>query len=177
MLVGVKNQLNISSTKEMQISKRTKLKIKEFEKSLIKNKDAVRLSPSIFDNYDLSKALQIQYTGSINASKMNVTFEKVSKIFANEYHITGFTQAGTNICDFKGTINIEHYFKLDDDEHGVLTATFNLKENENQKSSGYFSGTLISNWFISESVLQIDSTKFIGDWTSYTTNATKYVQW
>jgi hypothetical protein len=177
MLEGVRNQLNISSINEMNNSKRTELQIAEMEKSLIKDKDAVLLPPSKFDNYDLSEALQIQYTGTINASKMNVTFEKVSKIFANEYHITGFTQAGSNICDFKGTINIEHYFKLDDDEHGVLTATFNLKENENQKSSGYFYGMLISNWTVSDRVLQTDSTKFIGDWTSYTTNAKKSVQW
>lgn len=119
-----------------------------------------------------------------------------------QYNVAGKSMVKNNICDFSGTIRIsqiqevkELHFGVDriyaDSgiiAQGVVFATYEFREDSTQNYSGYFSGELISKWYLDQmDQIRYDDIQsmadgymnnaFIGNWTSYSTRKSKACNW
>ncbi|RJE72659.1 hypothetical protein [Reichenbachiella sp. MSK19-1] len=108
----------------------------------------------------------------------------------------------SNICDFEGQFVINAYQEFTRDYHegadyvlnpkifrtGVITGTYELKEDPEQKFAGTFKGVFTSSFYIDEQgnidygVARIFSDNFInnqfeGTWTPYNSNSSKVCNW
>ncbi|MEO0685646.1 MAG: hypothetical protein AAFY76_11540 [Cyanobacteria bacterium J06649_11] len=119
-----------------------------------------------------------------------------------EYLVVGKSMVKNNICDFKGVIRLEKvqlaeelYHGVDDEmadagitQQGVLIASYDFVENQEQSHPGRFKGSLYSKWYrLANGVVQYDdlasisdeymNNAFVGTWSSYHGNITKICNW
>lgn len=119
-----------------------------------------------------------------------------------EYYVTGKSCVKNTICDFDGVITLaeikevkELHYGVDDEYankeiklQGILTASYEFKENPNEKHSGVFKGKLYTKWYLnSENKIEYDNIEFIADgylnnafvgtWTNYGTGSKKICNW
>ncbi|GHU39985.1 hypothetical protein AGMMS50289_00800 [Betaproteobacteria bacterium] len=140
------------------------------------------------------------YTGH-HYQRMTMTFERVNKLSATEYAVSGFSRVNHHVCDFKGIFRIfeqgqyQEFSRGVDDafvgkvkSQGYVLAEFLLEEDATQKGSGVFRGVLRTGWYVNmkdEFLLDgIDSysdrwsnNQFYGEWTSHKGGAPKPVAW
>jgi hypothetical protein len=120
----------------------------------------------------------------------------------NQYFVSGKSNVKGVIWDFSGTINLreikevsEWHFGVDDQHKnkgikamGILIASYEFKENEDQKLSGIFEGKLYSKWYLdAENKIRYDdigsvadgymNNAFVGIWRSYSTQPQKKCNW
>jgi hypothetical protein len=190
---------------EKGISAGTQTKIEKWKKEIYKEFPSKRLSPDNFRKYDFSllwvNEYNFCYIGT-NFQRMYMTFQKVSKVSDKEYCVSGFSSVKNNYCDFSGTFKILEYNQLkkfqeiDDSDSEIedkyvknqcyLFAEFSLSEDENQKSSGHFSGILFTKFWIdnNDAVHLLDvmygndvGNLYLGEWTNYKNKVSKPVGW
>jgi hypothetical protein len=139
---------------------------------------------------------RVEYLGYIgdNYQRLHIFIETVGKISETQYQISGSSRVKSNECNFKGTITqqtirefTEEEFEYGVDEcmkgkflrQGIIVADFLLEEDQNQKGSETFQGTLQTKWYVDlNNELKYDdirdyadnyaNNQFWGTWTSYT---------
>lgn len=142
------------------------------------------------------------YIGT-NKQRFYIHFTSIQQSeIANIYKVKGKSKVKSNICDFEGQFVINDYQEFTRDYHegadyvinpktfrtGVITGTYELKEDPKQKFAGTFQGVFTSSFFIDEQgkidycVAEIFSDNFInnqfeGTWTTYTSNNSKVCNW
>ncbi|WP_430812985.1 MULTISPECIES: hypothetical protein [unclassified Carboxylicivirga] len=120
----------------------------------------------------------------------------------NEYIVLGKSKVKETICDFQGIIEISEIKELKmlnygvDNEYedigikaqGIIIASYEFRENKEQKHSGTFTGQLLSKWYLdSKDSINYDNIEsfadsysnnaFIGIWKSYNTEHEKLCNW
>jgi TPR repeat protein len=139
------------------------------------------------------------YIGN-NYQRMTMTFEKVQKLSAMEYSVTGHSKVKSGICDFTGIFRvieagqfkkidfgIDEYLKEKVKKQGYVIAEFILDEDTKQKNSGVFRGVLVTGWYVDMADKLIpaglcsgdceNNNQFYGEWTSHKGGAPKTVAW
>jgi hypothetical protein len=123
--------------------------------------------------------------------KMGVVFLSTVKKTDVEYEVTGKSKVKDNICDFKGTVEVqssgEEFFTHEELvwSEGNISGKFLLKEDRNQSSTGEFEGTFYFQWGgntntifdIGERHSAEIEVKFDGNWKSYRTGASRRTSW
>lgn len=100
-----------------------------------------------------------------------------------QYFVYGKSMVKDNVCDFQGTLTIDHAFHYKESDaagkkQGVILGTYKFYENPTQKHVGYFDGVFTTDWYIDEdgtihyddlaSVADgFNNNQFVGTWTSY----------
>ena len=120
----------------------------------------------------------------------------------NKYIITGKSNVYGNVCDFTGTINIDtikevktFHYGVDSlyadkgiSAQGILIASYDFRENQEQVHSGLFQGILYSKWHLdSKNQIQYDDIEsvadgymnnaFVGTWKNYSNGNVKLCNW
>ena len=116
------------------------------------------------------------------------------------YHLRGTSSVRGNSCDFDGTLHVttittwtkqysfyEEYTPLQPRAVGEFHATYELRENPAQPSTGVFKGRMVLGWFINrdgqllyDEVIPEDgyrNNQYEGTWTSYKTGQSKTANW
>ncbi|MDR0538494.1 MAG: hypothetical protein LBH04_10725 [Tannerellaceae bacterium] len=171
-------------------------KTERWKKEIYSKYPSRRLSLDNLSKLDFSsfwvKEYQFGYIGT-NYQRMYMTFKKVRKVSATEYHVSGFSSVKNNYCDFTGRFKIVELDQLTSRppdgiaKEGYIFAEFIIDENPQQKSTGIFRGTLMTYWYTSQNGgVKFDylggedhgyNNLFIGEWTSYNNGAVKPVGW
>jgi hypothetical protein len=145
------------------------------------------------ESFDLTKLrlTENSFTAILgdDAQRMEIVFLTMKKKSKNEYEVTGKSKVKTNICDFKGTMQVQKeenfYGEADgpDEVDGQVTGTYLFSEDKNQKGTGVFKGEFKIAWANREngigfaSLVKEDAVSFIGSWTSYATGKSKKANW
>jgi hypothetical protein len=119
----------------------------------------------------------------------------------NQYLVSGKSKVKETVCDFKGTIDLKEIKELGlnfgvDDQHknkgikaqGILIASYEFRENPDQKLSGKFEGVLYSRWYLdAQGTIRYDdissvadgymNNAFIGTWKSYSNQPQQKCNW
>lgn len=110
-----------------------------------------------------------------------------------EYLVYGKTKVKETICSFQGTITIRNArmyknAEFPDYQQGYTTCDVMLYEDKKERSTGFFKGTLTTNFIIDmKGKFSYDAllfyadgfanNQFVGSWTSYKTSAIKKCHW
>ena len=162
--------------------------------------------------YDFAEVLkpETKFLGFIapNYKRMNIDFTSITKKDAKTYQVEGNSTVGENTCNFSGPITItkiqafpqQASTKNDDlkDEdlkefeiqaRGVMTGSYEFKEEEKPKVCGVFKGQVTLNWYINkEGELEYDdleegesdkfkNNQYKGTWTAYGEKKGKKANW
>lgn len=135
--------------------------------------------------------------------RIKVKFISVKKVDkTNTYAVTGKSMVKTNICDFKGTINITSIRRFNTIAAGVdgiyknkgikgqfsIVGDYLFAETKGQSHSGVFKGSFITNFYIDKNnkIVYDDidinadgytNNEFVGNWTMYDSNFTQRCNW
>ena len=175
-------------------------------KPAIESSHSILASDAAILNQDFSVVLTDNRTGFIgyigsDYYKMDINFHVVRKENNTTYRISGSSKVKANTCTFSGNIRIldirelnEYEYGVDDcmkdrvKKQGIGIASYTLKEDEKQKGSGIFSGTLLFRWYIdtdnevyydgiNDSADSYSNNQFAGVWRSYSTGKEKKCAW
>ena len=136
--------------------------------------------------------------------RIRIYFTSITKDSSNKekYIIKGMSIVGSNICDFKGEINIEQvreyklmHYGVDNKyensgfkSQGVLIGKYLFKENPKQKHTGLFEGIISLNWYVDKhGIVHYDriewfsdryrNNQYVGTWTDYKNGSVKICNW
>ena len=133
------------------------------------------------------------YIGN-NYQRFYIHYTSVIKDATNPYNykVKGKTRVNNTICSFKGTITvigayIDPQLHLGKYNRGQVICKVDLQEDPRQPESGYFKGSMVSNWYLDKKELHYDAIDIVSDnfcnnqciatWTSYKTHQTKTCKW
>lgn len=119
-----------------------------------------------------------------------------------EYSVVGKSNVKHNICDFKGTIRIDSILEINQLHYGVdsmyrdnlivaqgiIFATYEFRESQEQNHSGVFNGKLMTKWYLNSlGKLKYDNIQsisdgymnnaFVGTWREYESETMKVCNW
>jgi hypothetical protein len=160
-------------------------------------------------HYDFSPLLKPKsnFLGYIdpNYKRIKIHFKSISKNTADPkiYTVEGFSEVGSNRCDFSGEIKVgqireykQMHFGIDDEfkdagfkAQGLLIGEYNFKENPSQKHSGSFEGIMTLYWLVDKTGnIKYDdielsfsdgyeNNQYIGTWSNYGRQKKKTCNW
>lgn len=163
----------------------------------IKNYDAGKLWYTNIDEKSVEATIAPEPLGFIGPAyqRFYIHYLTVTKDKLNpyQYRVTGKTKVKDIVCCFNGTITIVKagIFKKQFDyryKQGFIECRIDLYEDSTTTGSGFFSGRLVSKFYLDEKgKLQYDDLLFGADgyfnnqceasWTSYRTHTSKRVNW
>ena len=171
--------------------------IKNYDLSVIMSADSI-----FADEEDIIKRAEILGFIGDNYQRFHIHFISIIQNPLNpyEYFAYGKTKVKENICSFQGTIKVtksrlynETDIPIDSNglpnyKQGYAECEVNLYEDRKEKSTGFFSGKLKTDFLIDDKgEFRYDAitffadgfcnNQFVGSWTSYNTKSTKKCNW
>jgi hypothetical protein len=168
--------------------------IKNYDLSTIFNPDSILIEDRENNSEKIQRAEILGFIGN-NYERFQIHFVSIIQNPSNpyEYYVYGKTKVKETICTFQGLIKVlksELYTESDlpTYKQGFVVSDVVLYEDKKQKHSGFFSGTLTSQFIIdNKGPIRYDALMFvadgfsnngfIGNWTSYKTNEKKTCNW
>jgi hypothetical protein len=179
------------------------------QRAMAADKPTKDLTAQFINKYNFSKQLMptTEFLGFIDPKfqRMFIKFKSVTKDPSDPsvYLVKGTSKVKNNSCDFSGKIRVTEIEKINpmhygvDDEYkdkgikseGVLHGDYEFAENEKQKYSGVFKGTMVMFWYVDhKSHLQLDdmeasysdsykNNQYAGTWTENGKILEKQANW
>ncbi len=180
-------------------------KRKQLSNALLENREQSQQFRPV-DFSELWTTTENQYVYGFIGDKyerIRIKFILIKKIpSTNSYTVYGKSMVKTNICDFKGTLNVTNIRKVKNTSNGVdnelkgkgikgqyiILGDYEFAETKGQAHSGRFKGSFNTSFYLDkDNVAQYDNidlnsdgftnNEFVGKWTMYNSNFIQRCNW